>query len=154
MIPGYYEDVEIGQRFESGGRTITDAYDLQFSMLSGDWHPLHTDAEYSKRSRFGQRIAHGMLTLAVASGLMILSRDSIRAFYGMDRVRFLRAVLFGDTIRVMSEIVAKDPLKDGAGTIAVQVTVVNQKDEPVMAMTMKFVVGTREPTHADVSEFQ
>jgi acyl dehydratase len=144
MITGYYEDVEVGKKYESPGRTITEAYDLQFSMLSGDWHPLHTDTEYARRGRFGERIAHGMLTLSVASGLMTLHPDSIQAFYGMDRVRFLRPVLFGETIRVLSEITQKDPLKEGAGTVAVQVTVVNQRDEPVMAMTMKLVVASRE----------
>ncbi len=144
MIPGYYEELEVGQKFESPGRTITDAYVLQFAMLSGDWHPLHTDEEYAKRGRFGHRIAHGMLTLAAATGLMTLSPDSIEAFYGMDRVRFLRPVHFGDTIRVQSEITEKEPLKGGSGTVAVKVVVVNQESEPVLAMTMKFVVASRD----------
>jgi acyl dehydratase len=143
MINGYYDDLEVGQQFESSGRTITEAYVLQFAMLSGDWHPLHTDVEFAKKARFGERISHGMLTLAVATGLMTLSPDSIQAFYGMDRVRFLQPVRFGDTIRVRSQIASKDPPENGSGKVAVNVTIVNQRDEPVAAMQMKFVVATQ-----------
>jgi 3-hydroxybutyryl-CoA dehydratase len=143
MITGYYEEVDVGSVFESAGRTITESYVLQFAMLSGDWHPLHTDAEYAGRSRFGERISHGMLTLAATTGLMTLSADAVQAFYGMDKVRFLRPVLFGDTIRAKTEIAAKVPSPEGGGRVDVAVTVVNQRDEPVMATTMKFVVSSR-----------
>jgi acyl dehydratase len=143
MIAGYYEELDVGSVFESAGRTITESYVLQFAMLSGDWHPLHTDAEYAARSRFGERISHGMLTLAATTGLMTLSADAVQAFYGMDKVRFLRPVRFGDTIRAKTEIAAKVASPDGGGRVDVDVTVVNQRDEPVMAATMKFVVSSR-----------
>jgi acyl dehydratase len=143
MIAGYYEELDVGSVFESAGRTITESYVLQFAMLSGDWHPLHTDAEYAARSRFGERISHGMLTLAATTGLMTLSADAVQAFYGLDKVRFLRPVRFGDTIRAKTEIAAKVASPDGGGRVDVDVTVVNQRDEPVMAATMKFVVSSR-----------
>jgi acyl dehydratase len=143
MIAGYYEELDVGSVFESAGRTITESYVLQFAMLSGDWHPLHTDAEYAARSRFGERISHGMLTLAATTGLMTLSADAVQAFYGLDKVRFLRPVRFGDTIRAKTEIAAKVASPSGGGRVDVAVTVVNQRDEPVMATTMKFVVSSR-----------
>ena len=143
MITGYYEDITVGQKFRSGGRTITEGYVLQFAMLSGDWHPLHTDFEYARDSAFGAPISHGMLTLAVATGLMTLSPDSIQAFYGMDRVRFLRPVKFDDTITVESEVLERHPLKNGSGVVELQVTVVNQKDEAVLSCQMKFLVRSR-----------
>ena len=144
MIQGFYEQILIGQTFESGGRTVSEALDLQFSMLSGDWHPIHSDAEYARRTSFGERIAHGMLTLSVVSGLMTLSPHSIEAFYGLDRVRFLRPVRFGDTIRVLSRIAEKAPLRAGKGIISVDVTVANQRDETVLSMTMKFLVASSQ----------
>ncbi|MDT5369117.1 MAG: 3-hydroxybutyryl-CoA dehydratase [Mycobacterium sp.] len=144
MITGYYEDLNVGQEFETGGRTITESYVLQFAMLSGDWHPLHTDAEYARANRFGAPISHGMLTLAVATGLMTLSTDSVQAFYGMDRVRFLRPVFFGDTIHLKTTITEKASVKDGSGLISVNVEVLNQRGETVMAAVMKFVVRARD----------
>jgi 3-hydroxybutyryl-CoA dehydratase len=143
MINGYFEDLETGQTFESAGRTITEAYVLQFAMLSGDWHPLHTDAEYAAKSRFGERISHGMLTLAAATGLMTLHPSAVQAFYGMDKVRFLAPVLFGDTIRVATKIVEKVPSEEGGGRVDVGVTVSNQRGQSVLAATMKFLVGAR-----------
>jgi acyl dehydratase len=143
LITGYYDDLEIGQKFESGGRTITESYVLSFAMLSGDWHPLHTDAAYAKKNRFGERISHGMLTLAVVTGLMTLSQDSVEAFYGMDKVRFLRPVLFGDTIRLETEIAEMVPSTDSNGMVAVKVTVVNHHNETVLAAVLKFVVSRR-----------
>jgi 3-hydroxybutyryl-CoA dehydratase len=143
VITGFYEDIELGQKFRSGGRTITDSYVLHFAMLSGDWHPLHTDYEFARSSPFGAPISHGMLTLAVTTGLMTLSPESIEAFYGMDRVRFLRPVKFGDTITVATEVVECGPPKNGSGVVALQVTVTNQRDEPVLAAQMKFLVRSR-----------
>jgi 3-hydroxybutyryl-CoA dehydratase len=143
VITGYYEDITIGQKFRSGGRTITEGYVLQFAMLSGDWHPLHTDYAYARDSAFGAPISHGMLTLAVTTGLMTLSPESIQAFYGMDRVRFLRPVKFGDTITVESEVLARRPLTNGSGIVDLQVTVVNQHDEAVLSTQMEFLVRSR-----------
>jgi 3-hydroxybutyryl-CoA dehydratase len=143
VITGNYEDITVGQKFRSGGRTITEGYVLQFAMLSGDWHPLHTDFKYARNSAFGAPISHGMLTLAVATGLMTLSPESIQAFYGMDRVRFLRPVKFGDTISVESEVLARGPLKNDSGVVGLQVTVVNQDDDAVLSAQMKFLVRSR-----------
>jgi 3-hydroxybutyryl-CoA dehydratase len=150
MIAGYYEDVHIGQTFASGGRTITEALDLQFAMLSGDWHPIHTDAEYAKEGRFGERIAHGMLILAVVSGLITPPSRAIEAFYGMDRARFLRPVLFGDTIHVRCTVVEKAPLKGQSGVVAVDVSALNQREEPVLGMTMKLLIASLGSIETDV----
>jgi 3-hydroxybutyryl-CoA dehydratase len=145
LITGYYDDLAIGQRFESGGRTITESYVLNFAMLSGDWHPLHTDAEYAKINRFGQPISHGMLTLTVVTGLMTLSKDSVEAFYGMDKVRFLRPVFFGDTIRLETEIVELVPSADSNGMVAVKVSVLNQHGDTVLVAVLKFIVSRSAP---------
>ncbi|MBS7636826.1 MaoC family dehydratase N-terminal domain-containing protein [Candidatus Bathyarchaeota archaeon] len=127
----------IGERVISPGRTITEADIVMFAGISGDWTELHTNAEYMKNSHFGQRIAHGMLTLSVASGLALRAsqrlQSEVLAFLGMDNVRFTAPVFIGDTIRVESEVIEARPSKSrpGAGILKFRNFVKNQRDEVV-----------------------
>jgi acyl dehydratase len=66
----FYEDYAVGEKLRSPGRTITETDIVMFSAFTGDWHPLHTNVEFAKKTIFGERIAHGMLTLCVGSALM------------------------------------------------------------------------------------
>jgi acyl dehydratase len=111
--------------------------------LSGDWHPLHTNEEYAKSARFGGRIAHGMLTLAVASGLIELSPEAVQAFVGMDHVRFVRPVFFGDTLKVRSEVKTLEQVDGTCGRVVLGISVLNQHDDPVLVFEMKLLVGTQ-----------
>ncbi len=89
-------------KVESAARTITEADIVMFASLSGDWNPIHTDAEFAKKTIFGQRIAHGLLTLSVVAGLLVrlgLTERTIVAFYGIDKLRFTKPVFIGDTIK-------------------------------------------------------
>jgi acyl dehydratase len=146
MITGYYEELEVGTTLRSRGRTITETDVLGFAGLSGDFHPLHTDAVYAASKRFGARIGHGMLTLAVTSGLMTLSPESVEAFYGMDRVRFLRPVFFGDTITATTTVKDKVLREGGGGKVTIGVTVKNQDGDAVLSFDMMFVVAGRPAT--------
>src|SRR5947199_7964347 len=65
----YFEEIEVGEEFESPGRTVTETEFVLFAGLSGDYNVLHTDAEFMKKSIFGERIAHGLLGLTIQSGL-------------------------------------------------------------------------------------
>jgi len=116
---GYLEDFKVGEKAISPGRTVTEADIVMFAALSGDWNELHTNAEYMKNSIFGQRIAHGMLTLSIASGLSLRtgarSPVEILAFLGMDNVRLLAPVFIGDTIRVESEVIEVRPRRSNVG---------------------------------------
>jgi len=128
--------VKEGEKTVSPGRTITEADIVMFAALSGDWNQLHTDAEYMKNSIFGQRIAHGLLTISIASGLGLRTRSrpvEILAFLGMDKVRFTGPVFIGDTIRVESEVIEARPSKSrpGAGIVRFKNTAKNQRDEDV-----------------------
>ncbi|MDW7673364.1 MAG: MaoC/PaaZ C-terminal domain-containing protein [Bacillota bacterium] len=69
MDQKYFEDINVGDVFISPGRTITEADVVNFAALSGDYNQLHTDAEHCKSNMFGQRIAHGLLGVAIAGGL-------------------------------------------------------------------------------------
>ncbi len=102
---GYrYEDLFVGMRFRSPGRTITDADLVGFSGLTGDYSELHTSDVYAKASEFGQRVAQGMLGLAYAHGLMWARTGELRetaiAFLGIGDWRFVGPIYVGDTIFV------------------------------------------------------
>ena len=102
---GYrYEDLFVGMRFSSPGRTITDADLVGFSGLTGDYSELHTSDVYAKASEFGQRVAQGMLGLAYAHGLMWARTGELRetaiAFLGIGDWRFVGPIYVGDTIFV------------------------------------------------------
>ncbi len=143
----YYEDIQIGNRTVTRGRTITEADIVNFAGLSGDWHPLHTDAEYAKSLPFGERISHGLLVLSVASGLMPLNDLAIIAFYGMDKVRFTAPVMIGDTIHVEAEVVEKQEKGDSGGVVSLKQSIKNQRDEEVIISIMRVFLA-RAPKEA------
>lgn len=99
-----YEDLSVGLSFRSPGRTITDADVIGFAGLTGDYSEVHTSDVYAKASQFGRRIAHGMLGLAYAHGLMWprteMLRDTAVAFLGIQEWRFVAPIFIGDTIFV------------------------------------------------------
>ena len=145
----YLEDFKVGDKAVSPGRTVTEADIVMFASLSGDWNELHTNAEYMKDSPFGQRIAHGMLTLSIASalGMRTAGRPPVEvlAFLGMDKVKFVAPVFIGDTIRVESEVIEVRPSKSmpGAGILKSKNTVKNQRDEDVATWETAVMVGMR-----------
>lgn len=130
MVPLYYEDVEVGHRLVTGGRTVTEADLVNFAGVSGDFNPLHLDAEFAKDSIFGQRVAHGVLVLAVATGLW----QGLGAFAGTlmglletRSWRFLAPVLVGDTVSVETEITELRPTsRPDRGVVTQRITVRNQ----------------------------
>lgn len=144
MFNKYFDDISIGEKAVSGGRTITEADIVSFAMFSADWFPLHTDVEYARKSMFGERIAHGLLVLSVASGLVPPQTPYTLAFYGMDRVRFIHPTRIGDTIRVEIEVIEKEERNEQSGVVAYRQTVKNQRDEDVAAGIMKVLMSRQK----------
>ena len=146
---GYLEDFKVGEKAVSPGRTVTEADIVIFAGLSGDWNELHTNAEFMKNSPFGQRIANGLLTLSIASGLALRTKATtpveILAFLGMDKVRFTAPVFIGDTIRVEAEVIEARPSKSmlGAGILKFKNTIKNQRDENVATWETAIMVSMR-----------
>lgn len=146
---GYLEDFKVGEKAVSPGRTVTEADIVMFAGLSGDWNELHTNAEFMKNSPFGQRIAHGLLTLSIASGLALRTKGTtpveILAFLGMDKVRFTAPVFIGDTLRVEAEVIEARPSKSmpGAGILKFKNTIKNQRDENVATWETAIMVSMR-----------
>jgi len=102
---GYrYDDLHVGMSFRSPGRTITEADIVGFAGLTGDYSELHTSDVYAKHSQFGRRVAHGMLGLAFAHGLMWPRTGELRetavAFLGISDWRFVGPIFVGDTLFV------------------------------------------------------
>lgn len=142
MLDRYFDDLEVGLRAVSRGRTITEADLVLFSAFSGDWYPLHTDREYAAKTVFGQRIAHGMLVLSAATGLVPMNPGVVVAFYGMEKVRFTAPTFIGDTIRVEAEVVDKSD-KGAFGVITVRQEIKNQRDEVCCTAVLKVAVNKK-----------
>jgi 3-hydroxybutyryl-CoA dehydratase len=122
---------ETGTELTTRGRTITEADLVSFSSLTGDWHPQHADAEWAGGSRFGERVAHGMLVLSYAIGLMPFDPERVVALRGLDSVTFKRPVRIGDTIRVRSRVDEARRLDEAHDLVSFAWRVVNQRDEVV-----------------------
>ena len=139
----FYEDFKVGDVEGTRARTITEADIVNFAAFSGDWYPLHTDIEYAKKGPFGERIAHGMLVLSVATGLMPLYEMAIVAFYGMDKVRFTAPTKIGDTIHVELEVTDKQDKGELGGVVNLKESVKNQRGEDVAISTMKVLIAKK-----------
>jgi acyl dehydratase len=140
MLDKSYDEIAVGSCWVSRARTITEADVVNFSGLSGDWYPLHTDKEYAAGTVFGQRIAHGMLVVSVSTGLLNIMPGSVEAFYGMDEVRFVKPVFFGDTIHVELQALEKSDRSRGGGILTLFCDVKNQKDDTVVTANMKMLM--------------
>ena len=129
----YFDEIQLGEEYESPGRTVTETDIVIFAGLSGDYNVLHTDAEFMKRSIFGERIAHGLLGLAIQAGLFTRATQAYAtlAFVGL-RWKFKAPIKIGDTIRLKAKVLAKKEAgKPDRGLVTVQRTVLNQRDEVV-----------------------
>ncbi|HEY1622856.1 MAG TPA: MaoC/PaaZ C-terminal domain-containing protein [Streptosporangiaceae bacterium] len=143
MIRGYFEDISPGDQTVTGSRTVTEADIVNFAGVSGDWHPLHVSTEYAGRGPYGERIAHGMLVLSIATGLAPLDPETVLAFYGIDRLRFIRPTRIGDSIHVVSEVTSAEPRDEQSGFIVSDVHIENQDDQLVASATFRMLVRRR-----------
>lgn len=144
----WFDDVVVGAEHASAGRTVTEADVVGFAGLSGDFCELHTNAEFAAASPFGTRIAHGMLSLVLAHGLMVrtgwLAGSGI-ALLGWDRLSFRAPVRIGDTIRTHWRTIAATPSQSRpeAGVVRDAVELRNQKGTVVMVGELATLVRRR-----------
>lgn len=143
----YFEEFGVGQRFSTAGRTVTEADIVAFAGLSGDYNQIHVDAEYSKNTPVGQRVAHGLLGLSIASGLAVqtgILEGTIIAFREINDWRFLKPVFIGDTLHVNLEVLETKSLsRIGAGIVLIELDIVNQNDETVMKGTWSALIAVK-----------
>src|SRR5688572_12182630 len=128
----WFEEFTEGLSLESRGRTITEADIVNFAGISGDFNPMHTDAEYAKGTQFGARVAHGALIFSVATGLLYqlgVLEKTVIAFTGFEMK--LRAPVFvGDTIKVTATVAKRRAMPAaGGGFITFDIKVTNQSND-------------------------
>ena len=142
----YFEEFEEGLTVTSVGRTVTETDIVQFAGLTGDWNLIHTDAEFAKESMFGERVAHGLLGLAIASGLGVrlgFMEGTVEAFTGLDW-KFRGPIKIGDTIHITVTVTQKKAMKRlGGGFVVFDVAVVNQRGEKVQRGQWTVLIKSR-----------
>ena len=144
----YLEDFQIGETFHSPAKTLTDAHFVCFAGLTGDQHPIHYDDAYAKTTRFGKRVAHGLLLTAMtavgASTLSSMLEGSMVAFVEQS-ARFLKPVFIGDTITPELEVSEVLPKTD-MGLLRLTTRVKNQRGETVLEGMHAYLIQKRPRT--------
>lgn len=132
----------------TSGVTVTETHLVQFSGLTGDWYPVHTNAEWAAQSPFEQRIAHGPLTFSLAVGCMFQSQfygDAILAWLGSDQIRATAPVFIGDTVHVFAKVTDSRASKDPSrGVVSLDYLVRNQRSEDVMFLSLRMLMRSRQ----------
>jgi acyl dehydratase len=130
----YLDDFALGDRFRSPGHTLGEAHFLLFAGLTGDNHPIHYDEDYARQTRFGARVAHGLLVMAMsalgASPLAQRLEASMIAFLEQG-CRFRKPVLLGDTVHAEFEVAGLER-KGDKGVLRLRITLLNQRGEEVL----------------------
>lgn len=148
MPDRWFEEHEIGQRWVTRGRTVTEADIVNFSGLSSDFHPLHVDREYAAHSRFGQRIAQGFLVMSMATGMVPADPEMCEALAGVDKLRFRRPVFIGDTVHLEMTATKLEERSDHSGIVEYEFNVINQRQEVVISNLYRLLMRKR-PVEGD-----
>jgi acyl dehydratase len=145
----YFEEFSVGQSVTSMGRTIGEADVMSFAAFSGDWTPIHTDAQYAASHPFGQRVAHGMLGLSIASALAVrlgFLEETILAFREIRDWKFSQPIFLNDTIRMRAAVIETRPVRRmHGGLVSFAVEVINQHEVVLQHGVWVVLVKSREP---------
>ena len=130
----YFEDYSVGAQRKTSGRTITETDVILHAGHSGDFFPHHVDAEFARKTSFGERIAHGTMTFTIGIGLTASQINPVAFTYGYDRLRFPKPVFIGDTIYTRVTIKAKeeDAKRPGFGRVVEACEVINHRGDVVL----------------------
>ncbi len=143
----FFDEFQPGFKIVTAGRTITESDIVRFAGLSGDYNQIHVDAQYAAGSIAGQRVAHGLLVLSIASGLAVqtgMMEGTIIYFREITEWKFVKPVVIGDTIHVVVEVKeTKEIRRIGAGSVTMDLEVRNQKDEVVNRGLWNVLVALR-----------
>jgi 3-hydroxybutyryl-CoA dehydratase len=145
-----FDALTSGAAFTTRGRTVTEADVVGFAALTGDWHPQHADAHWAASSAFGERVAHGMLIVSFAVGLVPFDPERVVALRRISDAVFKRPVLLGDTIRVAGSVSDLREIDDDTGLVTWTWRVLNQHDALVCRAKVE-VLWRRDPVDALLS---
>jgi 3-hydroxybutyryl-CoA dehydratase len=122
-----FGQLAVGERFTTAARTVQEHDILEFADLTGDAHPQHVDPEWAAGSRFGEQIAHGLLVLSFAVGLLPLAAERVVALRRIGDAVFKQPVKIGDTLHVEGEIARTRELDPEHGLVEARIRIVNQQ---------------------------
>jgi len=138
----YFDELTVGDCWESRRRTITETDVVNFAGLSGDYDPLHVDHEAAKSTPFGRPIAHGLLGLSLLAGLSSTAPSmQTKAFVGVDNWQFLRPLFIGDTVHVKTEVAKLDSKNSRQGRVTWRRQLINQSGEVVQQGEFETIVA-------------
>lgn len=144
-----FDELRPGDAFTTQPRRVTDSDVMMFAALTGDWHRQHVDEEWAASGRFGGRIAHGMLVVSFAVGLVPFDPERVVALRRVGDVVFKRPVHLGDAIRVEGSVEALRALDDEAGLVGWRWKVLNQHGEAVCRATVEVIWRRDRPDLAE-----
>jgi acyl dehydratase len=140
----YFEEFSVGQKVTTVGRTVSEADIFGFAGLTGDFNQIHTDAAFAGKTQFGQRIAHGLLGLSIATGLIMrtgLLEGTVLAFREINEWKFVKPFFIGDTISAELEVIETKAMpRIGGGSMTASVIVKNQNDETCQRGSLNLLV--------------
>jgi 3-hydroxybutyryl-CoA dehydratase len=130
-----YEEVKIGDTAEIT-KTITEADVVNYAGIIADFNPLHVNKEFAAKTRFGQRVVHGMLVASFFSTIVGMCIPGYNALYLSQEAKFVKPTFIGDTITARAEVIEKI---DEKKRIILKTEIYNQRGELVVtgkAVTM------------------
>ncbi len=134
-----FDSLAVGDRFTTGSRTVGEADIAAFATLTGDTHPQHVDESWAAGSRFGERIAHGLLVLSFASGLMPFDPERIVALRRVGDAVFKAPVRIGDRVHVEGQLAGLREIDDANGLVDCRWRVLNQDGKLVVRASVELV---------------
>jgi acyl dehydratase len=152
MIEAPYGELKLGERRRSRGRTITETDVVQFCMLTGNWLELHSNVEFAKKTLYGQRLVQGGLVFVISNALLGFNPEVIEAFYGVDKLRFVKPTFIGDTLHARTEIIALRDKGPKHGIATLKLETVNQRSEVVLSCEFSLLVRKERLRAEDSSE--
>ncbi len=149
----WFDDVEVGQKWLSPARTLTESDVVNFASMTGDYNPLHVDHDYAAQSIYRQPIAHGLLGLSWVAGLgSAAPLMRTLAFTSVKQWEFLLPIYFGDTVHVVTRCLEKTPKGKKSGQIVWERQLVNQKDQVVQRGQFETLVAIEQSLENDAND--
>ena len=146
-----FDALESGETFVTPGRTITEADVVAFAGVTGDFHPQHVDEEWARQSPFGERVAHGMLVLSFAVGLVPLDPERALALRRISDAVFKRPARFGDTVRVEGKIESLREIDEETGLVGCTWKVVGSEGAALARVKVEVLWRRGEPDGAEAA---
>ncbi len=144
LLDNWFDDLEVDQSELSRGRTITETDVVNWCMFTGDWFPIHSDAVYSEDTMFGERVAPGLMILAISGGLVVPAESqTILAQYGVDRIRYPVPTFIGDTITVVNRVAKLERRDETTGIVDLEWDVQNQNGRTTCSVLIRVLQACR-----------